>query len=61
MITSDQIGGIIRAVAAAAIAYIAGKGWIGPDTVNDLTAAVVTIGVAVWSLWNNRPSNSAPK
>jgi len=50
----DQVTGIIRAVVPALLAYAVGKGWISDGSVGDLTAAAVAIGMAVWSVFNNR-------
>lgn len=48
--TKEQIGGIVRTLAASALAYAAGKGLIGPEMVNELSAAISTIFVAAWSV-----------
>lgn len=58
--TSDQIGGIVRAVLAAAAAYAAGKGWI-PGVSPELIATIATAIVGAWSVWTNRASNVVPK
>ena len=51
---SDQITGIIRAVAPAALAYAVGKGWITQSQVGDIVAGLVAIGSAAWSFSNNK-------
>jgi hypothetical protein len=49
----DQMTGVIRAVVPAALAYAVGKGWIPAGAVGDITAAVVAIAAAMWSIQNN--------
>jgi len=46
----DQITGIIRAFAPPLVAYLAAKGWIGAESTGDITALLVAIGVALWSV-----------
>lgn len=46
----DQITGIIRAFAPPIVAYLAAKGWIGASSAGDITALLVAIGVALWSV-----------
>ncbi len=50
---SNQVGGIVRAVIPAALAYAVAKGWLPASTVADVTAAVVTIAAAAWSVFTN--------
>lgn len=50
----NQFTGIIRAVVPAALAYAVGKGWITQDSVGDITAAVVTLASAGWSVYTNQ-------
>lgn len=52
---ADQLGGIIRAVAAAIGGYFVGKGLIDASTVTSLAGAAATIGVAIWSAFTNKP------
>lgn len=54
--TSDQIGGIVRAVLSVALGYAAGKGLIASGAVADLTAAVSAAVIAGWSAYTNRPA-----
>lgn len=51
----NSISGIIRAIVPALCAYAVGKGWIGASSVADITAAVVAIGSAIWSVISNKP------
>ena len=52
---TDEFGGVVRAVATAAVGYAAGKGLIpvGADTAAIVTA-IVTVAVACWSVLNKR-------
>jgi hypothetical protein len=50
----DQTTGIIRAIVPATLAYAVGKGWIPAGAVGDITAAVVALAAAAWSIHNNR-------
>jgi hypothetical protein len=54
---SDQITGIIRALVPALLAYFVGKGWIPGSSVPDITAAVVAILAALWSVFSNTTSH----
>lgn len=54
--TGEQIGGVVRAVLAVGLGYLAGKGIIASGAVADLTAAFATAVVAAWSAWTNRPA-----
>lgn len=58
--TLNQINGVLRAIVPAALAYAVGKGWIPQDQVTEITAAVVTITSAIWSIISNvegKPTN----
>lgn len=50
----NQINGIIRAVVPAVLAYAVGRGWIAETAVADISAAVVAVMAAVWSLTTNK-------
>ncbi len=50
---ANQISGILRAIVPAALAWAVAKDWINQNTVTDVTAAVVTIGAAAWSVYTN--------
>lgn len=52
--TKEQVGGIIRTLAAAGFGYLAGKGLIDGGTVEALAGAVATLGVAIWSVLAKR-------
>lgn len=59
--TSDQIGGVLRAILAAAGGYFVAKGTITADQLTTLTGLVGPILAAVWSIYSNRPAALAPK
>ena len=54
MPNSDQIGGIVRAILAAVGGYLVSKGLVSADTVAQISGAVVTIAVAIWSYYTNQ-------
>lgn len=56
----DQIGGIVRAIAAAIGGYFVGKGIVDGATVTTIAGALATVATAVWSLWTNKPGTSIP-
>ncbi len=51
MITAEQVGGIVRALAAAVGGYFVGQGVIDAETATALAGAAVTIATAIWSVW----------
>lgn len=52
----NSINGVLRALVPAALAFFVGKGWIAAGTVGDITAAVIAIAAAVWSIKSNKPA-----
>lgn len=58
--TQNQFNGVIRALVPALLAYFVGKGWVTESSVGDISAAIVTIGAAGWSIISN-VENPAPK
>jgi ABC-type proline/glycine betaine transport system permease subunit len=52
--TQDQVGGIVRALVAAAGGYFVCQGLVDSETMLTLGGAVTTIVVAVWSIYNKR-------
>ncbi len=50
----NTLNGVIRAVAPAILAYAVGKGWLPAGAVADITAAIVAIAAAVWSIRSNK-------
>ncbi len=61
MFTTDQLGGIIRAVFASAAGFAVGKGWLGAGDAEWVVGGATTAIVGVWSWWTNRPEKIAPK
>ncbi len=49
--TPDIIGGIVRAVLAAAGGYLVGKGTIDAETWATVSGAFMTLAVTGWSIW----------
>lgn len=52
----NTVNGVIRAVVPAFLAYAVGKGWVSQSAVADITAAVVAVVAALWSVKSNKPS-----
>ena len=52
----NSINGIVRAIVPALLAYAVGKGWIGAGAVADITAGVVAVVAAIWSVISNKPT-----
>lgn len=50
------INGVIRAVAPALVAYLAGKGIIPAADYSGVIAAVVALIMAGWSIKSNKPA-----
>ena len=57
--TSDQFGGIARALISALAGYLVGQGLVDANTAATVGGAVATIAVAVWSAYTNRPAKAA--
>lgn len=53
--TSDQIGGIIRAILTFLAGIAVTKGWVDNATAMTIVGGVVTVAVAVWSYITNKP------
>ncbi len=50
----NTINGVVRAVLPAILAYAVGKGWLTQSQVADVTAAIVTLIAAGWSIQSNK-------
>ena len=57
---SDQIGGLLRTVLAWGAGYAVSKGIVDSATAGNIASALVTLGVAGWSLWSNKPGTVIP-
>jgi len=55
IITSDRIGGVIRAIGATLGGYLVNSGYISASTAELATGLAVSVVVAIWSWWTNRP------
>jgi hypothetical protein len=53
---TNTLNGVVRAILPAGLAYAVGKGWIAQSSVADISAAVVAVMAAVWSVASNRPT-----
>lgn len=49
--TKEQIGGIVRALLAAAGGYFVGQGMLDGATMETIAGAVATLVTALWSVW----------
>ena len=54
MLTTEQVGGIVRALVAAAGGYFVGQGLIDAETMLTVGGAFTTIDVAVWSIYSKK-------
>jgi hypothetical protein len=52
--TQNQFMGILRAVVPAILAYAVGKHWITGTVADEVTAAIVTLAAAGWSVATNK-------
>lgn len=48
---TEQIAGIVRAIAAAIGGYLVGKGIIDESTATSIAGAAATIATAIWSVF----------
>ena len=60
MLTSDQMGGIIRAIVPPILAWFLAKGYITSDQVAPIIAGAVAIATAAWSTYTNKPGTVIP-
>ena len=56
----NVINGVLRAVLPAAIAYVVGKGWLSSSSAADVTAAIIALLSAGWSVQTNTAGTSTP-
>lgn len=54
--TKDQFLGALRALLPAILAYAVGKGWVSASSVGDISALVLALGAAGWSIYSNAKS-----
>lgn len=55
-LTSEQLGGIVRAVGSTFAAFAVGKGWIGAGDAEWIVGGGVAFATAAWSWWAKRPA-----
>lgn len=51
--TKQQVEGLVRTAVAGGVGYLAGKG-VDPALLNELSAGVVIVIVAIWSWWSKK-------
>lgn len=49
----NTFNGILRAIVPALIAYAVGKGWVAASSAADISAAIITLAAAGWSVATN--------
>lgn len=54
MFTPEEIGGVVRTIAAAGFGVLVGKGLIDAATATALGGAAGVIATAIWSVWSKR-------
>ena len=59
--TPEQFLGVLRAFLSAAAGYFVGTGLVDANTATQISGAVLSLAVAGWSIYSNRPSAIAPK
>jgi ABC-type proline/glycine betaine transport system permease subunit len=52
--SSDQIAGIVRTIAASVGGFFVAKGLVDSETVLAVSGALATLAVAAWSVWSKR-------
>ena len=54
----QQLTGIARALVPALIAYIVGKGWLSQSSATDVSAAIIALLAAGWSVQTNSDASA---
>lgn len=49
----NTVNGVLRAVLPSVFAYAVAKGWLSTSQVADVTAAIITLVAAAWSIQSN--------
>ena len=52
--TGEQLGGIVRTIAAAGFGVLVGKGYLTAEMATALAGASGTVAIAVWSVISKR-------
>lgn len=51
--SSDQVGGVARALISAAVGFAVGKQWIPAEYANELITGIVGLMVLIWTMKTN--------
>lgn len=54
--TKEEVGGLVRTIAAAGFGVLVGKGYLDAATATMLAGAAGTIAIALWSIYAKRVS-----
>lgn len=60
-INNSQIVAAIERLIIIALGYLVGRGWLAPEDVETVTAAVIAIASAGFAIMNNRKSRIADR
>lgn len=53
----EQISSILRHILTFGGGFIVAKGWLSDATVQQLIGAIITVGGAIWAVYNKTPSS----
>lgn len=56
---SNELAGVARAILAACGGYFVSRGLVDEATLQQIIGAVITLGVAAWSIWAKRRAAAA--
>lgn len=57
--TSDQVGGLVRAILTFLAGIAVARGWVDNATALTIVGGLVTVLTAAWSVFTNRPAKIA--
>ena len=57
---SDQVGGLLRTLAAMVGGFAVGHGWLSANDATLYGGMIVAAGVAAWSAYTNKPGTVIP-
>lgn len=49
----NVVAGVVRAIVPALVAYLVGKGWLTQSSAADVSAAIIALFAAGWSVKSN--------
>lgn len=58
-LTSDQIGGIVRALLATGGTWAIAKGYVTAENWEWVSGGVLTVAIGAWSWWAKKPTKAA--